>query len=86
MKEEKKQIYSAVPCPFCGGTSLRLVSCHETLSARAEVFVSCLSCSARGPVVNYARHSGLTDKYKLNAVGYWNECRIIRQNKEKRKK
>ncbi len=56
------------PCPFCGGTLLRIECCS------ACIFVTCDECDAEGPVVWIENGRPRTDPATIaEAVTLWNE-------------
>lgn len=59
-------------CPFCKSTETKLRGYHGTLSAKSEVYIECLKCGARGPIVEFEHYKGMTIREKISAIHWWN--------------
>lgn len=63
------------PCPFCKKEAPKVGGYHATLSAKSEIFVECLQCGARGPVVEFDHYKGQTEKDVYSAIHWWNNVK-----------
>lgn len=67
------------PCPFCGGTKLKVDSKRSSVSfkeCRCAVSVRCMKCHARGPTVSVKLAQGQYDERKIGeaaAIEAWNK-------------
>ena len=73
IKEQQTMNIELKPCPFCGGTKLKIDSKRTYVYGdeyRCSVTVRCMKCHARSPVVGVKRPNGVYNEREIceNAV------------------